>query len=508
MKKILLCLLLLLTSVSAHAGAQRDDEGLFNQSSIDQQKEIKKLEKHADKLSPLNKNHVGHSSPSGWTISKNPQINKDGDVTVVAKKEGKVSTVTVDKDKIKQKIGLSHKIRAKRGNAFSLFSQMAIDIAKDMYGQIDNLAIIGDVDASWFDKFYNFIFNKTSNENLEKLKLQFDLPPHGYYWVLSVHDSFLDIDDSPFVAYHDLVIPSVSYTQQLCDTDIVTSHIGGKNYRAYHKLIDDAYSLYGIFCVPQSHVGLYSPYSHDYSIYMSMYRSVENKIQVKDFIEKIPDAAKLGTSNSAKNIVESMAVVDVLSGDYDQEFTKNQRVDSQPLEIPNPEPYIPYYPVGPDTATDPARDPKTDPARDPKTDPARDPKTDPARDPKTDQQNPSTTIVNRQFPVFCTWAKPVCDFITWFKKEPDDNDFSDRDRPKIDDLSFDMNPSDFDSDYLKYGGQCPDLDSFVIPIGEQSINMKFDISPFCSFVVNVRPAILAIAYLLAMMIIGRAIQQT
>lgn len=537
MKKTLLslCLSFVFLHTSAWAGAQRDDEGLIDQSSISQEKELKKLEKHSDKISAKSKSHVGHATPGGWKISDKPKINDAGNIEITAKKDGKVSTVEVDKKKIQNKIGLSHKVKSKTSGGKSLLFQIISDISQDIYGKIDNLAIVGDHDASWFDKLYHFIFNRESHENLEKLKLQFDLPPHGYYWKLKVHPSLIYDYDSYFLVFEDLVVPGLGFAQTICSDPSVTAAMFGRNHVAkFHKVEGAWQSTYDILCVPSSSVAYYSSNIEEYRSYISMVQSSQNSVQVTELINKIPDAARVGSSDSAKNIMESIAVIDILNGDYDKEFKENEEIDNQPLEIPEPEPYVPYYPdfiespvtapeVVPGTAPEvvpsvdpesqplpsqPSRDeplPGTDPQENPVTRPA--PGTSPSPAPST---SPSSSPISSpvRLPAFCSWATVVCDFIIWFKEESDKEE-TEQERPEVENIDLNFRPASFDSDYVVYGGHCPVLEPFSVPVGfGQSIVMRFDITPLCSFVISVRPAILAIAYLIAMMIVGRAIQNT
>lgn len=107
-----------------------------------------------------------------------------------------------------------------------------------------------------------------------------------------------------------------------------------------------------------------------------------------------------------------------------------------------------------------------------------------------------------EFPAFCEWAKPVCDFIEWYKKDPEKDDPQelpvDEQRP--------LDPAGFDQNYLSYGGQCPSLGGHTIAVGNVSTVLTFDMSPLCMFAEKVRPAIIAMAYLGAMYIVSSAIR--
>lgn len=111
-----------------------------------------------------------------------------------------------------------------------------------------------------------------------------------------------------------------------------------------------------------------------------------------------------------------------------------------------------------------------------------------------------------ELPTFCGWAKTVCDFVEWAKQEP-----SEIKKDKDTDLQVEqkemIDPSNFDRDYLNYGGQCPTFNGFTISIGSQSVNLSFDITPLCDFAIAVRPAVIALAYLAGMGIVANAIRE-
>lgn len=78
----------------------------------------------------------------------------------------------------------------------------------------------------------------------------------------------------------------------------------------------------------------------------------------------------------------------------------------------------------------------------------------------------------------------------------------------IDDKQPIKNPSEFDKDYLNYGGQCPTNPSKTLSIGVQSVDLTLNLKPMCDFALSVRPAVIALAYLSAMAIVANAIRDT
>lgn len=69
-------------------------------------------------------------------------------------------------------------------------------------------------------------------------------------------------------------------------------------------------------------------------------------------------------------------------------------------------------------------------------------------------------------------------------------------------------PSDFDVDYVRFGGQCPIMPSSSISVGVVSVPLSFDMSPLCDLANAIRPAVLSIAYFVALGLIVSAIRET
>ncbi|OPH33163.1 virulence factor TspB C-terminal domain-related protein [Moraxella equi] len=60
--------------------------------------------------------------------------------------------------------------------------------------------------------------------------------------------------------------------------------------------------------------------------------------------------------------------------------------------------------------------------------------------------------------------------------------------------------------YLRFGGQCPA--PVTHNLGLNNATFTIDLTPLCQFAILVRPAILAMAYFLAIGIIANAIRDT
>jgi len=110
-----------------------------------------------------------------------------------------------------------------------------------------------------------------------------------------------------------------------------------------------------------------------------------------------------------------------------------------------------------------------------------------------------------ELPAFCSWATPVCDAIDWLKRDPSDV----APMPvEVDDLPSTRSASDFDVNYINFGGQCPVLPSFDVGIGGASSSLTFDMTPLCDMAVKIRPAVIAIAYFIGLGVIASAIRET
>lgn len=160
---------------------------------------------------------------------------------------------------------------------------------------------------------------------------------------------------------------------------------------------------------------------------------------------------------------------------------------------------VPDPAYNPDKDTNPKDNPKPNPR--PSDEPSPNPNTDPnpQPNPKDKEQKPF------ELPAFCSWAKPVCDFIDWVKDNPD---LPEPQQVQIDDNQLTKTAQSFDTDYLRFGGQCPAPISHTIAVGNQYSVFNIDLTPLCQFVLLVRPAILAMAYLLAIGIVSNAIKDS
>lgn len=110
----------------------------------------------------------------------------------------------------------------------------------------------------------------------------------------------------------------------------------------------------------------------------------------------------------------------------------------------------------------------------------------------------------RDLPAFCRWATPVCDAVDYFKRDP----------AAVAPMPVDVTDTEagdvarFDVSYIDYGSQCPALSSSVISVGIVDVPLAFDLNPLCDLARAIRPAVLAVAYFVALGIIASSIRDT
>lgn len=102
----------------------------------------------------------------------------------------------------------------------------------------------------------------------------------------------------------------------------------------------------------------------------------------------------------------------------------------------------------------------------------------------------SDSSMSMQFPAFCEWASIVCDFIDWYKEEPD-----------LQDESLAIDEEDITAykreDYIVFGQTCPfEPKAYSLPLGiAGSIDFEADASIFCTYGYQARPFIQGLGYL-------------
>lgn len=97
------------------------------------------------------------------------------------------------------------------------------------------------------------------------------------------------------------------------------------------------------------------------------------------------------------------------------------------------------------------------------------------------------TEIDLTLPKFCEWA-------TWFCQDDPSN--PNDEKINIDEVNW-GNPANYDVDYLRMQAYCPELTSFKVPMGINTVEMRFDLTPLCMFAQTVRPAVISVSYFLA-----------
>ena len=77
----------------------------------------------------------------------------------------------------------------------------------------------------------------------------------------------------------------------------------------------------------------------------------------------------------------------------------------------------------------------------------------------------------------------------------------------IDDAPPVRAPTEFDTEYVNFGGQCPSFGSHDISVGSVSVPLTIDITPLCELAELVRPAVIGGAYLVATGLVVAAIRE-
>lgn len=94
-----------------------------------------------------------------------------------------------------------------------------------------------------------------------------------------------------------------------------------------------------------------------------------------------------------------------------------------------------------------------------------------------------------ELPKFCDWAD-------WFCEDEKERQ---GEKVTVNELQY-KNPSEFDTNYVNFGGACPAMQPFTV----MNVTLRFDLTPLCQFAVEVRPAVLAVSYLFALAIVVSA----
>lgn len=205
-------------------------------------------------------------------------------------------------------------------------------------------------------------------------------------------------------------------------------------------------------------------------------------VKLDDMADKVIDSAKNGNPTAVR----------VINDWADDEIRGNP--DAYPDVVPRPTPSPNPNPIG---------DPKTNPSPNPNAPPSGNPNPadNPSGTPNT-QPDPSTnpsdgTKPNEQtfeLPPFCSWASHVCKFIDWVK-EPSPKPEENKPIPKanLNDI-HDLQELDRFKKRIDFEGQCP-TGELSFSVKSVAYSYKIPYHHFCSLLEQLRPWLLAFAYL-------------
>ena len=192
----------------------------------------------------------------------------------------------------------------------------------------------------------------------------------------------------------------------------------------------------------------------------------------EEFAKEVLKAAATQNNDKAKKVVIDYAKQEIINGDHDDVINDivndiNSDTNTQPNPTDNPT-------QSKDTDNNPSANPQTNP--------------------KTDKPKPKDDGGGFELPPFCSWASKVCDFIDWVKEpppKPEDN----KPIPKanLNDID-DLQELDRYKQRINFEGQCPTGQlSFTVKSVSYSYSIPY--THFCSLLEQLRPWLLAFAYL-------------
>lgn len=521
--KSLLFLFLFLFSLSSYSSAQRDDDITFDQSSIDQRSEQKKLITHQQKV----------KSPGGWEIQSTKYEKTTDTVRVQAQKDS-ITVATKIKTEIPALMKWAKKAAGFLGNIFELAQQIIFGMPLNVYS------------SDHYAQIYPYIMGK-------------------YRYVESDRHAFLDIavsgrkreytQDDYFIYIYDVSSKSHIYYSSIdqaissaCKPNQIHSRPNIPNLTA------SRYSL-SVYCVQKRKDRADNRYTVTVNLSQRIWLGSSKGYSNVNLPEQVAQLI-LSQGRLPSNAREEKAVADYKRFVVENEFyagsldkkldTIKQNPPQQPAKSLNSitesatqqqlQPQEPTVLPALETVTnrieniasssltnqlqavnadsqhsDISLSKSTSKHQLHNSNRSDDIATDSIateQDPVLKQQeNTDKKQEHSKFelPEFCSWANSVCEFLEWVKKDDSNDELDELD---IIDHAPTKTPNSFDVDYLNYGGQCPVFNEFSINLGFEAIRLRFDVSPLCDFALKVRPAVLAIAYLLAMMIVARAIQNT
>ena len=192
----------------------------------------------------------------------------------------------------------------------------------------------------------------------------------------------------------------------------------------------------------------------------------------EEFAKEVLKAAATQNNDKAKKVVIDYAKQEIINGDHDDVINDivndiNSDTNTQPNLTDNPT-------QSKDTDNNPSANPQTNP--------------------KTDKPKPKDDGGGFELPPFCSWASKVCDFIDWVK-EPPPKPEENKPIPKanLNDI-HDLQELDRFKKRIDFEGQCP-TGELSFSVKSVAYSYKIPYHHFCSLLEQLRPWLLAFAYL-------------
>lgn len=223
----------------------------------------------------------------------------------------------------------------------------------------------------------------------------------------------------------------------------------------------------------------YSQCSNTYTVFTCTVQQETKVMNDEEFAQAVIELAKADNAK-AKKVMIDVAKQAVSDGDYDKEIqkavdelnadeTKDDTQDNQ------------------DNTSDSSNASSSDSTN-------TDSQDDTQATPKPSNNNGGNDKDKSEFPPFCEYAKTVCDFIDWVKKDSNDKD-TELDIPEPKTPTIDTN--------IRFNGQCPaDMIISGNIFGQQISFTLFEWTKFCEILAMIKPIIIAMASYGAFKIVG------
>ncbi|QSQ40421.1 hypothetical protein ISN35_15310 [Xanthomonas translucens pv. undulosa] len=118
---------------------------------------------------------------------------------------------------------------------------------------------------------------------------------------------------------------------------------------------------------------------------------------------------------------------------------------------------------------------------------------DPGPDATPTPDTSETQPMESEWPTFCGWAGKVCDFIDWVRSDGE----AEKELPE---QEIDINPNGWSSGIS--GGSCPAAETFTVNVAGSQGQGEFSWQPLCDFSTLLRPFLIAVASVAAVMILA------